>query len=98
MVIQPGALLLLALTGWWFVCSKTGEEGWFPATLLELQSPAFLEDKDDVCAGGEPSSKLSKMCFAMAEFVAKEPDEATFSKGARLEVLSKSMSGWWTVR
>ena len=80
------------------MCSKTGEEGWFPATLLELQSPASLEDKDDVCTSEEPFAKSSKMCFAVVEFAAKEPDEASFSKGARLEVLSKNMSGWWTVR
>ena len=80
------------------MCSKTGEEGWFPATLLELQSPASVKDKDNVCTSEELFAKSSKMCFAVAEFAAKEPDEASFNKGARLEVLSKSMSGWWTVR
>lgn len=98
LVVFIPRMLSLAVAGWWFVCSETGKEGWFPGTQLEVLPPALFTDMDDVCPNMGLPSKQPNMRFTAMEFEAREQDELSFNKGVRLEVISKSMSGWWTVR
>ena len=53
----------------------------------------FFTDNKTTCA-------VAKMetFYARKDFEAELEDELTFTKGAAIEIINKSISGWWTGR
>ena len=90
--------VLLILLGWWLAWAD-GKEGWVPASFL---SPSIkLEDADQI-----PSHWISTSdqvigglkYITMAAFSAQTEEDLTLSECAVVEVVGKSLTGWWKVR
>ena len=101
------ALRFLFTLGWWYV-SNCDVEGWFPSTLLE-PSETDLVDKstivDVTCTPEEVhpithDKEKERMfpCLAHTAYCGSSEDEVSFARGANVEVLTKSSTGWWKVR
>jgi hypothetical protein len=76
--------------GWWFV-SKDDEEGWVPCGYLEPVNKDYVEEEIT-------TSSLDKEKYTtVAPYVAEEDDEISFAKETIVEVLQKSLTGWWLI-
>ena len=47
---------------------------------------------------GATSTSLTEIFYTKREYKADLKDELSFPKGAKVEVLNKSISGWWTAK
>ncbi|XP_005098843.2 SH3 and PX domain-containing protein 2A isoform X2 [Aplysia californica] len=93
--LQPGMtveVLEKSDSGWWFVNSED-EQGWAPSTYLEPESDT--EDKSEEVMRAKPGSEEKYLCIE--DFTAAGADEISLEKGAVVEVVEKSMDGWWLV-
>lgn len=77
--------------GWWLAANEEGMNGWVPATYLEtLYGEASSQTENNRVKPGE-----GEMFEADTDFSASSADEMTFKIGDVLEVLEKSLEGWW---
>lgn len=76
--------------GWWFVCNGD-EEGWAPCSYLERLDHDLSED--------DTVSSLDVEKYTTVEpYSAEEQDELSFAAGLAVDVLQKSLDGWWLVK
>lgn len=75
--------------GWWFV-AKGLEEGWVPCSYLE---PLKVGQEDDTI-----SSLDIEKYVTVEKYTAEEDDELSFPKGVTVDVLQKSLDGWWLIK
>jgi hypothetical protein len=79
------------LSGWWFVQVKgTKEQGWAPASCLLPEDRKHLADMTVT----EELGDFRTLC----DHDASNPDELSYKKNEKLEVLEARMDGWWKVR
>ncbi|XP_062976677.1 SH3 and PX domain-containing protein 2B isoform X2 [Elgaria multicarinata webbii] len=76
-------------SGWWFV-STLDEQGWVPATCLEVQDG--IQDEFSM----EPEEEEKYM--VIYPYTARDQDEMNLDKGAVVEVIQKNLEGWWKIR
>ncbi|CAI5766493.1 and PX domain-containing 2B isoform X1 [Podarcis lilfordi] len=76
-------------SGWWFV-STSDEQGWVPATCLEVQDGA----QDEFSMQPEEEEKY----MVIYPYTARDQDEMNLDKGAVVEVIQKNLEGWWKIR
>ncbi|XP_072026137.1 LOW QUALITY PROTEIN: SH3 and PX domain-containing protein 2B-like [Amphiura filiformis] len=74
--------------GWWFV-SVNDSQGWAPGTFL-----ATSDSRDEE----ETLTPCDELFITNNEYVAQQPDEVSFQRGVVLNVIQKSLDGWWKVR
>ncbi|ETE73850.1 SH3 and PX domain-containing protein 2B, partial [Ophiophagus hannah] len=75
-------------SGWWFV-STLDEQGWVPATCLEVQDGA----QDEFSMQTEEEKYM-----VIYPYAARDQDEINLDKGATVEVIQKNLEGWWKIR
>ncbi|XP_039208183.1 SH3 and PX domain-containing protein 2B isoform X4 [Crotalus tigris] len=75
-------------SGWWFV-STLDEQGWVPATCLEVQDGA----PDEFSMQTEEEKYM-----VIYPYAARDQDEINLDKGATVEVIQKNLEGWWKIR
>ncbi len=88
-------------TGWWYVCSSNGDEGWLPSTVLEPQGTSLHKGKGELDVIHYPSKSFDRpqtSCHASKSYRATQFDELSIRAGDWVNVLYESPSGWWTVR
>jgi hypothetical protein len=76
--------------GWWFV-AKGQEEGWVPCSYLEPLNGG--QEEDDTI-----SSLDVEHYVTIERYTAEEEDELSFPKGVTVDVLQKSLDGWWLIK
>ncbi|XP_020662568.3 SH3 and PX domain-containing protein 2B isoform X2 [Pogona vitticeps] len=76
-------------SGWWFV-STLDEQGWVPATCLEIQDGA----QDEFSMQPEEEEKY----MVIYPYTSRDQDEINLEKGAVVEVIQKNLEGWWKIR
>ncbi|KAH0629711.1 hypothetical protein JD844_012001, partial [Phrynosoma platyrhinos] len=76
-------------SGWWFV-STLDEQGWVPATCLEVQDGV----QDEFSMQPEEEEKY----MVIYPYTARDQDEMNLEKGAVVEVMQKNLEGWWKIR
>lgn len=84
--------------GWWLTCSENGE-CWFPSTLLKLHSTSTSHDDyelDEVYNSGK--NCRPDIFYAEFDWTGKQSDELSIKRGFPVEVIQRSLSGWWTAR
>jgi hypothetical protein len=83
-------------TGWWMVMSDD-EQGYAPAAYLEpvegLRKQHNVEQQRM-----ETENSTCEEYEAMESYSAQSEDEVTFKTGDTIQVLSKSLDGWWKIR
>lgn len=75
-------------TGWWLVNTEY-EEGYAPGTFLQ-KTDGQEEEQMFTCNG--------EKYICTQSYTAEVPDDHTLNIGAEVEVLQKSLDGWWWVR
>lgn len=79
------------LSGWWFVhVQDTDEQGWAPASCL---LPENRDQLVEVAVTG-PLGEFQTRC----DYQSIEPDELSFKKEQKVEVLEARLDGWWKVK
>ena len=85
------------------------EEGWAPCSYLERLDHDLSED-DTVSSLGMLSEVALPLCLAcpppadvekyttVEPYSAEEQDELSFAAGLAVDVLQKSLDGWWLVK
>ncbi|XP_054834214.1 SH3 and PX domain-containing protein 2B isoform X2 [Eublepharis macularius] len=76
-------------SGWWFV-STLDEQGWVPATCLEVQDGV----QDEFSMQPEEEEKY----IVIYPYTARDQDEMNLDKGTVVEVIQKNLEGWWKIR
>ncbi|XP_011402812.1 PREDICTED: neutrophil cytosol factor 1-like [Amphimedon queenslandica] len=76
--------------GWWFV-TKDDEEGWVPCGYLE---PVDSKVEEEIAVSSLDIEKYR----TVASYTAEEEDEISFEPSLTVEVLQKSLTGWWLIR
>jgi uncharacterized protein YgiM (DUF1202 family) len=97
--------------GWWFVCVN-GREGWAPFSYLEpvnadngraganSEASEASEEEDTLRVTETNITKYGKLpeFVSTAEYTATESDEVSVPLGSAVQVVKKSITGWWTVK
>lgn len=84
------------LAGWWLAWAN-GKDGWVPASFL---LPGMKLDSDvsfkwtTVAAAKNAGLKY----ITMAAFEAQNEVDTTFPECTVVDVISKSLTGWWQIR
>lgn len=76
-----------SLSGWWLINTSNGDQGYVPYNVLEIK------DNLDMI-------KLEKaeVYVVSDEYAAKNSDELTIKRGDFIEVIAKSLTGFWKVK
>lgn len=77
-------------SGWWFVNAED-QQGWVPSTYLQALNGSRNSSASIFTDGAEKY-------ICIEHFVASSDDEIALEKGVLVEVIQKSMDGWWRVR
>ncbi|XP_051530415.1 NADPH oxidase organizer 1-like [Myxocyprinus asiaticus] len=85
-------VLIKDQAGWWLVENEDKRLAWFPAPYLGLCDEEEDEDELDSATVEMP------LYCATRGYTSKKEDELSLSIGAVVEVLQKSLNGWWLVR
>ncbi|XP_077992434.1 SH3 and PX domain-containing protein 2A-like isoform X2 [Glandiceps talaboti] len=79
-------------TGWWFV-SLEDEQGWVPATFLQM-----VDDDNDDDFKNVDTSAAPERFVSISPYTAQNSDEISFDKGVVVDVVKKNLDGWWFIR
>ncbi|PFX21799.1 SH3 and PX domain-containing protein 2A-like isoform X2 [Stylophora pistillata] len=88
--------------GWWLVKTKSGKEGWVPASYLEKVNKKPVAPSRP--AKPNPPKKAqhrdTKTVYVAMAAYADEGDQdcISFKEGDRMEVLEMDEGGWWLVK
>ena len=84
----------ILLLGWWLVQTQDGEEqGWVPGSYLD---PLYTDlDPDDTL---DTLPSVPEQYISTSDYVETERDELSVPRGAVVDVITKTMDGWWTCR
>ncbi|XP_053327508.1 NADPH oxidase organizer 1-like [Spea bombifrons] len=85
-------VLIKESSGWWLVENEEKRVAWFPAPFLK-----DLESNEDSNSGAD-SDYDGVVYYASKGYEAMSSDELTISIGVIVEVMEKSINGWWLVR
>lgn len=85
-------LLYHNLSGWWLVQTDDNTQGWVPA--------AYLEGKYDTASSATEVKDLKhpEKHIATCDYTASQSDEISLFKGSLVDVMKKSVDGWWKCR
>lgn len=103
--------MFFLISGWWFVTNGK-DQGWAPCSYLEGDkdeeeamtslgiSLCYREDLKFTVYSLSPCTiqEDTQKYYSVDNYEAEEDDEISFKRGAIVDVLQKSMDGWWLVR
>ncbi|XP_078355751.1 uncharacterized protein LOC144640514 [Oculina patagonica] len=83
-------------SGWWHVDCE-GDIGWVPASFIEpICGDNNDEDGDSIVTEIFPAGK-EEIYMTTHSYEAKKEDEISFDIGVNLQVIEKTLDGWWRV-
>ncbi|XP_032896123.1 NADPH oxidase organizer 1-like [Amblyraja radiata] len=79
-------------SGWWLVENERKQVAWFPAPYLRKSLTSTLSRTSDTEIN---VSSLESQYYAAKDYQATDDDELSLQVGIMVEVLRKSIDGWW---